>query len=61
MAAVSLDTVRATLAALQQLKTAPQVAELRGKEVEQMVGKRLAAAYKGAEPASTNGGPTASG
>src|SRR5437762_14231599 len=41
---------RATLAALQQLKTAPQVAELRGREVDQMVGKRLAAAYKGAEP-----------
>jgi small subunit ribosomal protein S5 len=40
-----INTVRATLAALQQLKTAPQVAELRGREVEQMVGKRLAAAY----------------
>src|SRR5438067_12352765 len=45
-----INTVRATLAALQQLKTAPQVAELRGREVDQMVGKRLAAAYKGAEP-----------
>ena len=40
-----INTVRATLAALQQLKTAQQVAELRGKDVEQMVGKRLAAAY----------------
>jgi small subunit ribosomal protein S5 len=52
-----INTVRATLAALQQLKTAPQVAELRGREVEQMVGKRLAAAYKGAAPV---GAPTPS-
>ena len=50
-----INTVRATLAALQQLRTAPQVAELRGREVDQMVGKRLAAAYKGAEPPATNG------
>ncbi len=49
-----INTVRATLAALQQLKTAPQVAELRGRAVDQMVGKRLAAAYKGAEPASSS-------
>jgi len=49
-----INTVRATLAALQQLKTASQVAELRGKEVEQMVGKRLAAAYKSAEPPSNS-------
>src|SRR5579864_8719868 len=48
-----INTVRATLAALQQLKTAQQVAELRGKEVEQIVGKRLAAAYRAAEPKST--------
>jgi small subunit ribosomal protein S5 len=41
-----INTVRATLAALQQLRTAQQVAELRGKEVEQIVGKRLAAAYR---------------
>jgi len=41
-----INTVRATLAALQQLRTAPQVAELRGKEVEQIVGRRLANAYK---------------
>ncbi len=46
-----INTVRATLAALQQLKTATQVAELRGKDIDQMVGKRLAAAYKKAEPA----------
>src|SRR5205809_1141717 len=49
-----INTVRATLAALQQLRTAPQVAELRGREVEQMVGKRLAAAYKSAEPVSSS-------
>ncbi len=46
-----INTVRATLAALQTLKTAAQVAELRGKDIEQIVGKRLAAAYRGAEPA----------
>jgi small subunit ribosomal protein S5 len=49
-----INTVRATLAALQQLKTASRVAELRGKEIEQIVGKRLAAAHRGAAP-STNG------
>jgi small subunit ribosomal protein S5 len=49
-----INTVRATLAALQQLKTASRVAELRGKEIEQIVGKRLAAAHRGAEP-RTNG------
>jgi len=42
-----INTVRATLAALQQLKTAQQIADLRGKEVGQMVGKRLAAAHTG--------------
>ncbi len=47
-----INTVRATLVALQQLKTATQVAELRGKDIDQMVGKRLAAAYKGAATAS---------
>jgi len=55
-----INTVRATLAALQQLRTAPQVAELRGREVEQMVGKRLAAAYKSAEPAKVDGEGSAS-
>jgi small subunit ribosomal protein S5 len=49
-----INTVRATLAALQQLKTAAKVAELRGKEIEQIVGKRLARAHRGAEP-TTNG------
>ncbi len=50
-----INTVRATLAALQQLRTAQQVAEVRNKEVEQIVGRRLAAAYRrsdGAEPAA---------
>jgi small subunit ribosomal protein S5 len=59
-----INTVRATLAALQQLRTAPQVAELRGKEIDQMVGKRLAAAYRGAQPSSPQVGevaPTAAG
>jgi len=49
-----INTVRATLAALQQLKTAQQVAELRGKDMEQMVGKRLAAAYS--QSAAQGGG-----
>src|SRR3979409_1574408 len=44
-----INTVRATLAALQQLRTAQQVAELRGKEVEQIVGRRLANAYRRSE------------
>jgi small subunit ribosomal protein S5 len=52
-----INTVRATLAALQQLKTAQQVAELRGKEVEQIVGRRLAGAYRRQEGSSTNGAP----
>ena len=58
-----INTVRATLAALQQLKTAQQIAELRGKEVEQIVGKRLAAAYRrqegGGKGASANGAEAA--
>src|ERR1700745_3426775 len=51
-----INTVRATLAALQQLKTAPQVAELRGKEGEQLVGKGLAAAYHGGASSRPRGG-----
>jgi small subunit ribosomal protein S5 len=52
-----INTVRATLAALQQLRTVQQVAELRGKEVEQIVGRRLANVYRKAEPKTegTNG------
>jgi len=50
-----INTVRATLAALQQLRTAQQVADVRNKEVEQIVGRRLANAYRrsdGTEPAA---------
>ena len=50
-----INTVRATLAALQQLRTAQQIADLRSKDVEQMVGRRLANAYRrsdGSEPAA---------
>src|SRR5260221_8200823 len=50
-----INTVRATLAALQQLRTAQQVADVRNKEVAQIVGRRLAAAYRrsdGTEPAA---------
>jgi small subunit ribosomal protein S5 len=52
-----INTVRATLAALQQLRTAQQIAELRGKEVEQIVGRRLANVYRKAEgkAEATNG------
>jgi hypothetical protein len=50
-----INTVRATLAALQQLRTAQQIAELRGKEVEQIVGRRLANAYRRQEGKATNG------
>jgi len=52
-----INTVRATLAALQQLRTAQQVAELRGKEIDQIVGRRLANVYKRAEGGTTNGAP----
>ena len=44
-----INTVRATLAALQQLRTVQQIAELRGKEVEQIVGRRLANVYRRSE------------
>src|ERR1700694_2244912 len=53
-----INTVRATLAALQQLRTAQQIAELRGKEVEQIVGKRLAAAYRRQEAGGVAAEPT---
>ena len=46
-----INTVRATLAALQQLRTAQQVAELRGKDIEQIVGRRRANAYRRPEGA----------
>ena len=51
-----INTVRATLAALQQLRTAQQIAELRGKEVEQIVGRRLANIDRKSEAPAANGG-----
>src|SRR5919206_764463 len=44
-----INTVRATVEALQRLRTAQEVAELRGKNLEDMVGKRLAAVYSSAD------------
>src|SRR6184192_2134159 len=44
-----INTVRATIAALQELRTAQEVADLRGKTVEDIVGRRLAQAYRSAE------------
>src|SRR5216684_6211035 len=41
-----INTVRATLAALESMRTAQQIAELRGKELDQIVGRRLANVYK---------------
>src|ERR1041385_153755 len=43
-----INTVRATMSALQSLRTAQEIAELRGKEVEEIVGPTLAAAYRNA-------------
>jgi small subunit ribosomal protein S5 len=48
-----INTVRATIAALQELRTAQEIAELRGKEVEDIVGKQLAAAYRTAAARGT--------
>ena len=48
-----LNTVRATMAALQSLRTAQEVADLRGKDLEEVVGKRLAAAYRAAAAEGT--------
>src|SRR5918911_1483235 len=42
-----INTVRATVEALQRLRTAQAVAELRGKTVEELVGPGLAKAYLG--------------
>ena len=50
-----INTVRATIAALQSLRTAAEVAELRGKNLEDMVGKRLAAVYSSAGAPTSNG------
>jgi hypothetical protein len=48
-----INTVRATIAALQELRTAQEIAELRGKEVEDIVGKQLAEAYRTAAARGT--------
>jgi len=44
-----INTVRATLNALQTMRTAQEIADLRGKTVEDIVGRRLARAYRQAE------------
>jgi small subunit ribosomal protein S5 len=54
-----INTVRATIAALQSLRTAAEVADLRGRDLEDMVGKRMAAVYRG-NGASTSSGEEAS-
>jgi small subunit ribosomal protein S5 len=46
-----INTVRATLEAIQSMRTAQDVADLRGKTVEEIVGKRLATAYRDAAAA----------
>ena len=44
-----INTVRATVQALQSLHTAQDIADLRGKTVEELVGRRLAQVYRHAE------------
>jgi small subunit ribosomal protein S5 len=53
-----INTVRATMAALQSMRTAQEVAELRGKSVEEIVGRRLARAYRSAAEEGTIGDGT---
>jgi small subunit ribosomal protein S5 len=48
-----INTVRATVAALQELRTAQEVADLRGKSIDEIVGKRLAEAYRTAAAEGT--------
>jgi small subunit ribosomal protein S5 len=48
-----INTVRATIEALQSMRTAQEVADLRGKTVEDIVGRRLAQAYRTAESKGT--------
>lgn len=53
-----INTVRATLEAIQSMRTAQDVADLRGKTVEEIVGPRLAQAYRtAAEKGLVPGGP----
>jgi small subunit ribosomal protein S5 len=47
-----INTVRATISALQSLRTAPEIAELRGKQLEEVVGKRMAAVYRSSQPSA---------
>src|SRR5205823_7246264 len=44
-----INTVRATMQALQGMRTAQEIADLRGKTVEEIVGPKLAAAYRAAQ------------
>jgi small subunit ribosomal protein S5 len=44
-----INTVRATMEALASLRTAQEIADLRDRRVEGVVGRRLAAAYRSAE------------
>ena len=48
-----INTVRATMQALQTLRTAQEVAELRGKELDEIVGRQLAGAYREAAAKGT--------
>jgi small subunit ribosomal protein S5 len=48
-----INTVRATMLALQSLKTAQEIAELRGKTVEEIAGRKLARAFRSAEEKGT--------
>ena len=41
-----INTVRATMEALKSMRTAQEIAELRGKTVEELVGRRLSIAYR---------------
>ncbi len=41
-----INTVRATMEALKSMRTAQEIAELRGKTVEELVGRRLSLAYR---------------
>ena len=48
-----INTVRATMLALQSLRTAQEIAELRGKTVEEIAGRKLARAFRSAEEKGT--------
>jgi small subunit ribosomal protein S5 len=51
-----INTVRATMAAIQTLRTAQEIAELRGKTVEEIAGRRLARAFRHAAEVGTISG-----